>query len=104
MPIRSWCIVALVLSPSISSPAVAAQTEKYRPDAAGYPCDVQAKLAIASADGGFAIAPRRQSEPNKAPSTPAFPTIALGHALQIDRAIVDRVSQPFVEATDANDR
>jgi hypothetical protein len=104
MPNRSWCIVALALSPSISSPAVAAQTEQYRPDAEGYPCALRPRLKVVGADGGFAIAPRRQSEPAPMPSMPASPTIAIGQSLRIDRAIVDRVSQPFKEASNESDR
>lgn len=98
MPIRSWCMVALALLPSVSCLAPSAQAQRYRPDAEGFPCAKYASLGVVPTDQGFSIQ-ARPVETNAAEPRPV--AIALGRTFRIDRALFDRDAPATLEATDA---
>ena len=101
MPMRSWCITALALFPTVPCLTPAAQAQSYRPDAEGYPCSKRVPLSVVPTDQGFAIEPRR--EPVPAITTPRPASVTIGTNLKIDRALLDGTASAK-EMTDAAPR
>ncbi len=101
MPMRSWCIAALVLLPSVGS-LTAAQAQHYRPDAEGYPCVRRAPLAVVANEQGFAIETVPSTRPASTLKRPI--AIAIGSSLKIDRAVIERAATFKSEARNAGRR
>ncbi len=101
MPMRSWCIAALVLLPGVAS-LTSAQAQNYRPDTEGFPCGRRAPRAIVANDEGFAIAAVPSTTQASTAKRPAV--IAIGSSLKIDRAVIERATTFMSEARDAERR
>lgn len=88
MPMRSWCMIALAFLPGVACLTPAAHAQRYRPDADGFPCARQVKLAIVATDQGFSI--QQRTVPQDSTDVSPSPAVSLGETLKIDRALFDR--------------
>ncbi len=101
MPMRSWCIVTLVLLPSVGG-LTPAHAQHYRPDAEGFPCARRDPLTIVANEQGFAIETIPSTRPVSTLKRPI--AIRIGSSLKIDRAVIERAATFKSEARNAERR